>query len=253
MNRKSSPFLKQLLQTPDNAVLTSIWLKKERNISNKLQYEYTQSGWLKSIGQGAFIKCNTSEVSFEGALYALQQTGLQIHLGGQFALALKGKLQYARKNNWTLFSERNLTLPRWFSKYAFIDKWKHYRTNFLSNNVGLEMYDIEKLPTIISSAERAVFELLYQAPSDIDLQEASDIFELLRTLRPELIQELLENCSSVKVKRLFLFFADKFQHYWLKYLNLKNIDLGSGIREITKGGKYNKRYNIIIGDLNENE
>ncbi len=32
----------------------------------------------------------------------------------------------------------------------------------------------------------------------------------LRTLRPKLIQELLEACRSIKVRRLFLFMADRY-------------------------------------------
>jgi hypothetical protein len=39
--------------------------------------------------------------------------------------------------------------------------------------------------------------------------------EGLNTLRPDLVQELLEKCSSVKVKRLFMHLAEQFQHPWL--------------------------------------
>ena len=41
------------------------------------------------------------------------------------------------------------------------------------------------------------------------------------------VQELLENCSSVKVKRMFLYLADKFKHLWLDLIDLSNVDLGS--------------------------
>jgi hypothetical protein len=62
---------------------------------------------------------------------------------------------------------------------------------------------------------------------------------------------LLEKCNSVKVKRLFLYFAELSNHSWFKRLDLSKIDLGKGVREVTKGGKYNQKYNIIIGDVKE--
>ena len=43
--------------------------------------------------------------------------------------------------------------------------------------------------------------------------------------------------------------AETAGHSWLKRINQESINLGKGVREITKGGKYNKKYNIIIGDI----
>ena len=44
----------------------------------------------------------------------------------------------------------------------------------------------------------------------------------------------LEECRSVKVKRLFLFMAEKARHAWFEALDLDRIDLGSGKRVIPK-------------------
>lgn len=72
-------------------------------------------------------------------------------------------------------------------------------------------------------------------------------------LRPKVVQSLLENCNSVKVKRLFLFMAEKAGHAWLKYLNLGLIDLGSGTRSLVKKGAYVQKYNITVPkELGEN-
>jgi hypothetical protein len=35
--------------------------------------------------------------------------------------------------------------------------------------------------------------------------------------------------------------------------DLSKIDLGKGVRVIQKGGKYNAKYNIMIGDLDDNQ
>ena len=64
------------------------------------------------------------------------------------------------------------------------------------------------------------------------------------------MQALLADCDNIKVKRLFLFFADRHQHAWLKRLDRKAIDLGSGKRVLAKGGSYDAKYMITVpGDL----
>ena len=70
--------------------------------------------------------------------------------------------------------------------------------------------------------------------------------EGLTTLRPKLVQRLLEECKSVKVRRLFLFMAESSNHDWVKELNVEKIDLGSGKRVIVKNGVLDKKYKITV-------
>jgi hypothetical protein len=70
--------------------------------------------------------------------------------------------------------------------------------------------------------------------------------EGLNTLRPQQVQQLLEECKSLKVKRLFLYLAQKSGHAWFKHLNLKTIELGSGKRSIVENGVYDSTYKITI-------
>lgn len=65
----------------------------------------------------------------------------------------------------------------------------------------------------------------------------------LTTLRPRLVQNLLEKCNSFKVKRLFLFMTEKSQHLWFKELDTHKINIGSGKWVIVKNGVLKK--NII--------
>jgi hypothetical protein len=60
------------------------------------------------------------------------------------------------------------------------------------------------------------------------------------------MQELLEQCTSVKVKRLFLYMANKAQHQWLTFVDQKKIDVGKGDRTIVKRGIYNSDFQISI-------
>ena len=69
---------------------------------------------------------------------------------------------------------------------------------------------------------------------------------MLTTLRPKLVQQLLEECSSIKAKRLFLYMAEKSDHQWFKHLDMSRIDLGKGDRLITENGRYIGKYGITI-------
>jgi hypothetical protein len=70
--------------------------------------------------------------------------------------------------------------------------------------------------------------------------------EGLSNLRPKVVQELLETCTSVKVKRLFLFMATRAKHQWLNYVDQTKIDLGTGDRSILPGGLFNAKFHISI-------
>jgi hypothetical protein len=70
--------------------------------------------------------------------------------------------------------------------------------------------------------------------------------EGLTNLRPKKIQELLEQCSSIKVKRLFLYMAEKAGHQWMQFLNVPKLNLGKGARTIVRGGVYVSKYDISI-------
>ena len=60
------------------------------------------------------------------------------------------------------------------------------------------------------------------------------------------MQTLLEQCNSVKVRRLFLFMAEKANLPIFKHLDLARIELGSGNRAIVRDGAYNARYKITV-------
>ena len=64
-------------------------------------------------------------------------------------------------------------------------------------------------PLMVSTPERALFELLDELPSREGFHLVDKLVEGLVNLGPRRLQTLLADCHSVKVKRLFLFFADR--------------------------------------------
>jgi hypothetical protein len=101
-------------------------------------------------------------------------------------------------------------------------------------------------PLTMSASERAVLELLDEVPERETFHQADVLIEGLTTLRPRRLRVLLVDCRSVKVKRLFFWFAERHNHPWLKQVDRKGIDLGAGKRVLARGGKLDPRYHITV-------
>ncbi len=148
------------------------------------------------------------------------------------------------------FGYRGEKLPKWFIT-LYGENSELNRTTFLPRDIGYKEQSYDKFSIKIPSLERSVLEMLYLVPAKVTLNEAYQVIETLSLVKPKEFQMLLEKCSSIKVKRLFLYMAEKVNYNWFNRLDLTKIDLGKGVREITKGGKHNKKYNIIIRDIEE--
>jgi hypothetical protein len=232
---------------PQGIVFLSSWLIKQ-GYSHDLQQRYKKSNWLRSVGSGAFIR-NNDKVGYEGAIYALQeQNGFNIHPGGRTALSLLGKAHYLELSSGrvVLFGNRGEKLPAWFKNYNWGVKADYHETSFLPPDLGLTKVELNNFSIKVSGATRAIMECLHLAPQRQELMECFQLMEGLNNLVPKQVQTLLENCQSVKVKRLFLYMAEKAGHNWFKYLDIKTVDLGEGKRSVVKNGVYINKYGITV-------
>lgn len=241
--------INKLIQAfPKGLVLLSPWLVSE-GYSYELQQRYRTSGWLKFIGKGAMLKTGDSLV-LSGAITALQtQAGLNIHVGGRSALEQLGVAHYLQVNSQetTLFADGKTSLPLWFTNNQWDTKIKLFHVSlFKDDTVGLTDYQEGELGMKISNAARAMMECLSLSPHQFSLTEDYELMEGLSTLRPVQVQTLLEQCKSVKVKRLFLFLSEKAGHAWFKHIDTAQIDLGTGARSLTEEGVFVAKYQLVL-------
>jgi len=233
---------------PKGLVLLSSWLVL-KGYPYELQQQYRKSGWLKSIGTGAMLKSGDPSL-LSGALAALQsQCNVNIHIGGRSALELIGIAHYLQVGSpeATLFALGRMKLPSWFTGHKWDVGYKVFRTSlFKSEAVGLVDYNDNGIDVKISSPGRAMLECLSLSPNEFPLTEAYEIMEGLTTLRPKQVQELLEECKSIKAKRLFLYFAQRAGHSWFNYIDKTRIDIGSGKRSLTVNGVLIPEYNLVL-------
>lgn len=235
---------------PRGAVVIQSWLNRY-GISRQLAEVYCQSGWLKRIGPGAYVRPG-EVVEWSGAVHTLQfQLRLSFHVGGKTALDLQRHSHFIPLGKiypLYLFTETRKKLPAWFLQNDWKVKLQQTKTTLFPGNSKLALFEMaqEGNQVRLSSSERAIFEVLDGVPYKQSFEEASLLMENLTTLRPELVQTLLEKCGSVKVKRLFLFLAEACQHPWVNKLDVSKINLGSGKRVIVKEGDFDPKYQITV-------
>jgi hypothetical protein len=248
MNTHKQTKINKLLQIqPVGTVYLTAALEK-KGFSRDLQKGYKRSGWFESIGTGAMTRSGDT-VDWLGALYALQkQAELNVHVGARTALGLQGQAHYLELNAKTvqLFAPHKCGLPAWFRNHDWGAAPELHSTDFLPTSLGLVDIEHKLFSVKASGAARALMECLYLAPEKFDLVEVYQIMEGMGTLRPAVVQQLLEQCNSVKVKRLFLYMAEKAGHAWMKHLDLRKADLGSGKRSLASGGIYISKYQITV-------
>ena len=248
MSIENKSKLNQLLSNvPSGVALTSAWLV-DQGYSLQLQKRYKKSKWFMSLGRGALVR-NDDAVDYLGGVHALQnQLGLSIHPAAKTALMLQGKSHYLEfsTKRIQLFSTSSKSLPSWFKSHDWGAKLEYNSTSFLPAEIGMTEFKHKGFTIKISSPARAILECLYLAPKTQPLLEIYELMQGLNNLRPMTIQKLLESCTSVKVKRLFLYMAEKSAHDWVTYIKQDKIDLGTGKRQVVSDGTYISKYQITV-------
>lgn len=234
---------------PENGIFFASWLKK-LGYSSELLFKYTKSKWLKQIAPSVYARFQDSP-SWEALISGLQiQRSSKIYIGGKTALEIHGYIQYVPMNFRTihLYSPINHYFPRWLlienmTKARIV----HYSSNIFGDNdqIGLTDTEIFNFKIKISNPERAILEMIHHIPYHQSFVESAEIMEFLASLRPDMLNELLINCQSIKVRRIFFFLAEINKHPWSKELNL-DLNMGKGKRVIEKKGVLNKKYLMTV-------
>lgn len=241
----------QLLKAwPVGGVATQRWLNT-RGVDYRLADKYVRSGWLKRLGHAAYARAG-STVDWPGAVHALQtQLGLAVHPGGITAFKLRGYAQYLALagRQVLLFGGKGTRLPSWFSGSKWSQPVILVTTGlFRDREHAISMVKVDDVELAVATLERAAFEIMYLVPKRQSYEEALQVMESLTSVRPWVMQQMLENCTSVKTKRLFMHAVERMNHPWLAYLDLSKVDFGAGKRTIHAGGRLDKKYELVVAD-----
>lgn len=110
---------------------------------------------------------------------------------------------------------------------------------------------------MVSSPEQAFMECLLLAPERCSYMDLFYIMEQPTSLRSETVQSLLETIKNIRIKRMFLYMAEKAGHYWfdmLDMLDMGRINTGTSKLQLADNGIYISKYKITIPkELNDYE
>jgi hypothetical protein len=221
---------------------------KQKGYSDQLLKQYRRSGWFAALSKGVMYRTGDRPTIYSALSCLNAQQNKHFHVGAMSAIEIYGYSHYVPMGKPTVvvFAQKNEEFPKWLKNRDWNVILRTFTTKNFPENSGITESEQGGFTVKISSLERAFLECLHLAPEYYNLTDLYYVMETLGSLRPNLVQELLENCKSVKIKRLFLFMAEKAEHAWLKYLDLSNIDLGTGKRAIVKNGVYNAKYQISL-------
>ena len=248
MNTNRATKINLLLQkVPRGGVFLSSWMY-ENGISRELQRHYKNSQWLSPIGTGVMVRTGETPTLLSALASLNKQDNKHFTVGAMSALEMRGFSHYLPmgKKTVVVFSSKNERLPQWLVRRDWDVVLRQFTTECFNPQTDIDTIVHDGFHVLVSSPARAFMECLHLSPKYYNLTDLYYVMEMLSLLPPLSVQTLLEDCKSVKVKRLFLYMAEKAGHEWLKMLDLTAISLGTGKRSLVKNGVYHTKYQITI-------
>ena len=246
---------------PNGCVVTKQWLRSQGLGAHTID-NLVKSGQLLSAARGVYQRPGYG-LEWKGVAASLEWMGYSLLVGGLTALDLRGYRHYIPMGNrMQVHLYGREPGPRWLNKLMDNVTFKTHSTAKLFApdmqiasvaQVSGQMPTSEAVsartnaPTLSTySIEAAYLQVLMDVPHATSFEYADKLMEGLTTLSPKRLDVLLRHCISVKVKRLFFWYAERHEHAWLAKLNSKDYDLGAGKRALAPGGKLDARYNITV-------
>lgn len=245
---------------PEGLLVDAAWLS-EKGFSTSLRSHYVTAGWLEQPTRQVYRRTRGT-LNWQQTVISLQ-TLLEQNLivGGRTALELQGFAHYLIHETKEVHLYGPKHPPAWLNNLAIGVRFISHNSERLFRSAakpakadGYSLpFDLVAQPwgqwgwTLnLSSPERAVLELLDELPDRESFHQADKVMEGLANLSPRRLEKLLIECRSVKVKRLFFFFADRHDHAWLRRINKGAVNLGKGKRMLVRGGRLNAAYQITV-------
>jgi len=167
------------------------------------------------LGRGVFMFPN-DELQRDPCLKFLARHLDGLHVGGKTALALRGvRHNLSPREHLSLWGDARGTLPAWFtSRFPARYGAKRLFSTKLPARFGLQPLPESPDGPLVSVPERALLEMLSEVGLSQGVEEARNIMEGVRSVRPEVLKNLLRHCVRVKVARLCVQWAEELNLDW---------------------------------------
>lgn len=254
-------------------IVDTAWLERHAYY-RQLRNHYVSAGWLERLAPRVYRRPG-GKLHWEQVVISMQNLlGLPLIVGGRTALELQGFAHYLSASIREVHLYGPDAAPSWLRALPLPQRFVHHNSERLFRDEPVARalaalswrpgqdgphardaihgafkaipWGADEWPITVSTPERAIFEWLDELPTKESFHQVDALFSGLSTLSPRRLQKLLADCRSVKVKRLFFFFADRHPHRWRNQVKPEAFDLGQGDRMLVKGGKLDRRYRITV-------
>ena len=242
---------------PNGLLVTRSWLM-ERGIARHAIDNLVKSEQLLPLRPGVYVRPGSRLVR-QGVVGSVQRMDGDAVVGGATALDLHGRTHYlplSGRRTIHLYASR--PLPSWINKLGLAEVFRRHGTAWLPEperdreRQSAPSFTVDVpwgdgfFSVRVSTLERALFEILKDVPTGISFEHAEQLMEGLADLSPRRHHALLRRTRNVKIKRLFLWLAERQGHAWMKKLEAGDFDLGRGKRVLAKDGRLVSRYGITV-------
>lgn len=182
------------------------------------------------------------------------QTGKTMRIAAHSALELHGFSHYIPMGKPKLMVSFDPMRP---NEWALSDKFDMTIVPFstgIFKNPSTQLLKKGNLELIVSTPEQAFLECLHLVPTHYNYMDLYYLMEQMTSLDPIGVQKALENTSSQRVKRMFVYMTEKAGHYWFDMLDMDSLGITKSKLQLTENGTYISKYKITVPkDLHDYE
>jgi len=213
--------------------------------SNQLVQCYCQNGWLERLCRGVFIRKGDSPQAYAALDCYRRQVGADMHIAAHSALELHGYMHFVPMGKPRMMVALHGSYEaQWLKMDVYDRQLVSVRMDAFS--LETETFRYQELELPVSSAEQAFAECLQLAPKHYSYMDLYLLMEMLTTLRPWVVEDVLVQSNNQRVKRMFLYMAEKAGHAWVEDINVEKIGLTQSPLRVTAGGTFINKYKITI-------
>ena len=259
---------------PEALIADMPWLAAQ-GYSGSLVGRYVRSGWLQRLAHGVYMRPG-SRLQWEGLVVSLQSIiGRTLVVGGLSALELQGYAHFLHPDMpRRIYLHGNRRPPGWLGRLGLAKEfhfrgsarifgpagycarpqrcvWDAQQGRFepqapVPTGAVVQVWGDKNFAMQVSGPERALLELLDELPGRQSFADVDLVVEGLFDMQPARLQQVLADCTSVKVKRLALWFIERHHRHLLEQLDCSAISQGSGNRVLAAGGYLDRKYRITL-------
>lgn len=226
---------KELISTLPRGEPLSTASLADQGLTSKHASYLANHGWLIRLGRGAYMLPG-DKLTKEGCLNFIFSMHPCVHVGGKTALDWRGvRHNVAFREIIELWAISPVKIPQWLlAEYSCRIQVTKIFDGSMPENYGLSSLYGNTDKLLVSTKERALFELLSDAGKNTSLDLVRNLLENCRNLREDQLEFLFSHVNRIKVVRLAYQLAEELDLPW-KALAEKNCSrLGGGKRWVAK-------------------